>query len=167
MLLRESGIITLKGGMLICYIQIITKIRKFDVSSSYKNDEGYVEFIQYIGEVISSQSLYSQSFGNLVYEVFESKNWKQSNLVRALDGDFSRQTLYKHLYDYISDKEKTLKICIALGLDLVMTMIFLISKGFILNPKIPEDKKTMMFINTFKGDGLNRVLDYYNYIENN
>lgn len=153
--------------LLICYIQIIAKIRKFDVTSSYKNDVGYTAFIQYIGEVLSSQSLYSQSFSNLVYEIFESKKWKQKDLVLALENDFSRQTLYKHLYNDINDKEKTIKICVALGLDLVMTMIFLLSKGFILNPKNEEDKKTMMFLDTFKGDGLSRVLDYYDYLEKN
>lgn len=145
-------------------MQIIPKIPNYDLSSSYKNDEGYVEFIQYIGVVISSQSLYSEPFYNLVAEVYESKKWKQQDLVRALDNEFSRTTLNKHIYNYINDKEKTIKICVALGLDLVMTMIFLISKGFILNPKNKEDLKTMMFLNTFKGDGLTRIWDYNDYL---
>ncbi len=45
-----------------------------------------------------------------------------------------------------------------------MTMIFLISKGFILNPKNEEDLKTMMFLDTFRGDGLTRIIDYNDYL---
>jgi len=79
--------------------------------------------------------------------------------------DFSRTTLHKHLYDVINDKEKTIKICVALGLDLVMTMIFLMSKGFVLNPNNEEDLKTMKFLNSFNKDGLKRLVDYYDYLE--
>ena len=56
----------------------------------------------------------------------------------------------------------TINICIALGLDLVSTIIVLMSKGYILNP---IDKKIMSFVNTNKEIGLQRIISYEDYMK--
>lgn len=76
----------------------------------------------------------------------------------------NRQTLYNHLYNVINKKEVAITICIALGLDLVMSMILLMAKGFTLNPLNETDRKTMEFIDTHKGDNFTRLLSYYDYM---
>lgn len=74
---------------------------------------------------------------------------------------YSRPTIYNHL-DYIyNDKDITTVICIGLGLDLVSTMIFLISKGFVLNPIINvKDKKTMEFLYNYDRLDDSRAIRY-------
>lgn len=144
----KIGKIISKGGALICYIQIIAKIRKFDTASSYLDGAGYAEFIKFIGENISLCPLYLNSFDYLVYEILDGKKMKQKDLMAICS--YNRQTLHNHIYGNNNSKIKTIRICIALGLDLVMTMIFLMSKGFILNYYDESDRKMMEFIDTFK-----------------
>lgn len=144
--------------LVICYIQIIAKIRKFDTASSYLDGAGYAEFIKFIGENISLCPLYLNSFDYLVYEVLDGKKMKQKDLMAKLQ--YNRQTLYNHIYGYNNSKIKTIRICIALGLDLVMTMIFLMSKGYILNYYDITDRKIMKFIDTFKGNDINKLDEF-------
>lgn len=144
--------------LVICYIQIIAKIRKFDTASSYLDGAGYAEFIKFIGENISLCPLYLNSFDYLVYEVLDGKKMKQKDLMAKLQ--YNRQTLYNHMYSYNNSKIKTIRICIALGLDLVMTMIFLMSKGYILNYYDITDRKIMKFIDTFKGNDINKLDEF-------
>lgn len=59
----------------------------------------------------------------------------------------------------------TINICIALGLDLVSTIIVLMSKGYILNPINSIDKKIMSFVNTNKEMGLQRIISYEDYMK--
>lgn len=59
----------------------------------------------------------------------------------------------------------TINICIALGLDLVSTIIVLMSKGYILNPINSIDKKIMIFVNTNKETGLQRIISYEDYMK--
>lgn len=59
----------------------------------------------------------------------------------------------------------TINICIALGLDLVSTIIVLMSKGYILNPINSIDKKIMTFVNTNKETGLQRIISYEDYMK--
>lgn len=59
----------------------------------------------------------------------------------------------------------TINICIALGLDLVSTIIVLMSKGYILNPINSIDKKIMSFVNTNKETGLQRIISYEDYMK--
>lgn len=120
-------------------------------------------YLQYIGEVLSSQSLYRQSFANLVYEIFESKNWRIKDLEEATG--YCRQTISNYLNNHFEQRDVIIRICIALGLDLVMTTIFLISKGYILNPSSSSDKQLMKFLDTNHADGLCRVLDYDDFIK--
>ena len=78
-----------KAVLVICYIQIIAKIRKFDTASSYLDGAGYAEFIKFIGENISLCPLYLNSFDYLVYEVLDGKNMKQKDLMAKLQ--YNRQ----------------------------------------------------------------------------
>lgn len=156
----------MKGGVIICYIQIIAKIRTFDVSSSYKNGEGYTAFLQYvIEEVLTSQPLYLESFYNLVHNVLDGKKWNLTHLGKTIG--VGRTTLYNHLTDLYNTKDMTILICISLGLDLVMTMVFMISRGYLLRYNNYSDRKIMEFINTNKRDGFDRIGDFCDYVEKN
>lgn len=126
------------------------------------NSAGYIELIQRVGE-ISQEPQYKKEFYDLVLDVLEFKNWKQNDLINSLEVD--RKTLYNHIYGISNSREETIHICVALGLDLVSTMIFLMSKGYILNINNHRDKKIMQFLNTNKTDGLFRMLDYYEFVK--
>ena len=126
------------------------------------NSAGYIELIQRVGE-ISQEPQYKKDFYDLVLDVLEFKNWKQNDLINSLEVD--RKTLYNHIYGICNSREETIHICVALGLDLVSTMIFLMSKGYILNINNHRDKKIMQFLNTNKTDGLFRMLDYYEFVK--
>lgn len=145
--------------MIICYIEIIPKIRISNLTQAYSNLGGYAEFIENVGKVISSQPFYSQPFYSLVEEIIETENIKKTYLAEIMG--YSRTTLYDHLDYTCNDKYITIIICIALGLDLVSTMIFLMSKGFILNPIInAKDKRTMEFLNSYDRDDDSRAICY-------
>ena len=76
-----------------------------------------------------------------------------------------RKTLYNHIYGISNSRNDTIKICLALGLDLVSTMIFLMSKGYILNFNDLNDRKTMKFIDTNKSDSLTRIIEFTEFME--
>lgn len=126
------------------------------------NSEGYVELIQGVGR-ISQEPQYRKSFEYLVYEVLEFKNWKQNDLEKQTG--MQRKTLYNHIYGISNSRNDTIKICLALGLDLVSTMIFLMSKGYILNFNDLNDRKTMKFIDTNKSDSLTRIIEFTEFME--
>ncbi len=115
--------------------------------------------------VISDQPLYLNSFDNLLQEFLDYKQWTLSHLCIEIDCD--RQSLYRYRYNGNCPKEKIVIICLALGLDLVSTMICLMSKGLTLNPVLDFDRKCMIFINNTKNDGLDRVWEFYKYMEEN
>lgn len=123
---------------------------------------GYFEFLQLIGEVISVQPLYNQSFDYLIYEFLKGNGKTYKDLAEALNVD--SKTLYRYRYNETIDREKVINICIALGLDLVNTFIVLMSKGFILNPYISIDKEIMKFIDNNNEIGLKRLLNYRDII---
>lgn len=111
---------------------------------------------------MSDQPLYYNTFNNLIQEVLDYKKWKLVDLETATN--IVRQTLTRYRYDESSPKGKIIIICIALGLDLVSTMIFLMSKGLTLNPIFDFDRKCMIFINNTKNDGLERVWEFDEYM---
>lgn len=116
--------------------------------------------------VISDQPRYQNSFDELIREVLEYRHWEMRRL-EYLTG-FSRTTLYRYRYDDNSPKDKILMICIALGLDLVSTMIFLWSKGLTLNPILEIDRKYMIFIHkTENYDIVDRSREFCKFIEKN
>lgn len=115
---------------------------------------------------MSYQPRYINTFSNLIYEVLEYKHWKIKDL--ETNTQMYRQKIYRCMYDYSNNKEDTLVICVALGLDLVSTMIFLISKGIFLNPIAnSKDRDYMTFIDSNKKkDEFDRVLDWIDYFGN-
>lgn len=114
--------------------------------------------------VVVNQPVYSQSFYNLVHEVLDAKGWKQKNLEESILCD--RKTISRAICGTVRTKKIILLICVALGLDLVSTMIFLISCGFILNPIDSDiDYKYMLFIDQSKTDGLKRIMECNEYIQ--
>lgn len=117
--------------------------------------------------VISDQPRYQNSFDELIREVLEYRYWEMSRL-EYLTG-FSRTTLYRYRYNEDSPKDKIIVICVALGLDLVSTMIFLWSKGLTLNPKLETDRKYMIFIHKTENyyDIEDRVDEFYKVIRKN
>lgn len=124
-------------------------------------------FLQYIGEVLFSQPLYNEPFYNLVHNVLDGKDKKWSLTYLGKTIGIGRTTLYNHLTDIYNTKDMTILICISLGLDLVMTMIFMMSRGYLLNYNNYSDRKIMEFINTNKKDGFDRIGDFCNYVEKN
>lgn len=149
--------------MLVCYIETTPKIRINDLSRAYATGAGYYEVIREVGNIISIQPLYNQTFDNLIFEFVKGNNWTFKHLAEALNID--EKTLYRHRYGEINNREMTINICIALGLDLVSTIIVLMSKGYILNPINSIDKKIMTFVNTNKETGLQRMISYEDYMK--
>lgn len=116
--------------------------------------------------VISDQPRYRNSFDELIREVLEYEHLQMVDL-EILTG-LSRATLYRYKYDDNSPKEKILRICIVLGLDLVSTIIFLWSKGLTLNPKLETDLKYMIFIHkTENYDIDDRLCEFHKFLEKN
>ena len=133
------------------------------MTRAYVSGAGYYDVIREVGNIISIQPLYNQTFDELLFEFVKGNNWTFKHLAEVLNVD--EKTLYRHRYGEINDREMTINICIALGLDLVSTIIVLMSKGYILNPINRIDKKIMTFVNTNKEIGLKRMLSYEDYMK--
>ena len=133
------------------------------MTRAYVSGAGYYDVIREVGNIISIQPLYNQTFDNLILEFVKGNDWKLKNLAEALTID--EKTLYRHRYGEIDDREMTINICIALGLDLVSTIIVLMSKGYILNPINRIDKKIIVFVNTNREIGLQRIISYEDYMK--
>ena len=145
-------------------MQIIPKILINYNTPALKYGGDYAEFIRDIMAVVVNQRLYSNTFYNLVHAVLKSKGWKQKDLEECFCWD--RKKITRTLHGKTKKKEVVIAICMALGLDLVSTMIFLIAYGIILNPVTDEiDYKYMLFIDKVKFDGFKRIDKWNEYIQ--
>ena len=115
---------------------------------------------------------YSYTFKELVEEVLQFKGWKQRDLEEATC--FTHKTMNRCLNGETFNKQTLISICVALGIDLVLTMIFLMSRGILLNPITNEiDNKYMIFISKNvatknienKGDGFDRIIKCNEFIQ--
>lgn len=149
--------------MIICYTEIIPKIRINDLTRvTDTTGRYYYGFLGQLGEVISSQPLYNNRFDILVEEVLLANGWSKEDL--SIQSRIPLRTLHRYLTQNNTKRDQVIHICLTLGLDLVSTFIFLMRKGYILNPCIYKDKKIIEFILSNKELGIDRLISYDEFL---
>lgn len=148
--------------MIICYTEIIPKIRINDLTRVATTGRYYYGFLEQLGEVISSQPLYNLEFVDLVEQVLTANGWSKEDL--SIHSSIPPRTLHRYLTQSNTKREQVIHICLTLGLDLVSTFIFLMSKSYILNPRNYKDKKIMEFLLSNKQLGIKRLASYDEFL---